>query len=615
MEEDSRLGRSLSFWHYVAINIGAIIGAGWLFAPLGAAAFAGGSMAIAAWLIDGALTLFMALAYAELARLAPRTGAVVRYPQMAHGDLVGFATGALYLVSIASLAPAEAMAVVTYLSYYVGGLVRPAVALGQTVPVLTPKGLLLAVAIVAAIFAINYFGVRLVGWASLALMVWKVAVPLVAIAALLAVGFDASNLFASGPTEAQQAYHLTGLAAAMMAIPITGVAYATLGFRQAVEYSGEGSRPSRDVPLAVVASVALSLAIFVLLQVAFVGAIRWSEVHPVVTLSNGTTVTLTNETLSPGQWASLASSTLSSSPLATELALLGLGGLGALMVVDSWVSPFGNAVVQMGNLARVVYGMAANGHLPRGLRSLNRYAVPGLGLVVALALGLLFMVPLPSWYAIGSFAVLTTLLTYVTGGTALGVFGAEAGGGAYAYAVGLLGAVSAALLAYWAGAVPMMPVFVAFLGALAAYAVIRSLGGPAAEKAVAAGYAAAVAVTSYFMLARSFYPLDVGQAGPSAALYFWASFAASAAATAAALAALAAIDGGAREHLRLGAWYVALVFAIVAVDALGPFGLAAAAGDPPQIPFPYDLAVVSAVAAAAYAASVLAARGRASPRG
>ena len=62
-----------------------------------------------------------------------------------------------------------------------------------------------------------------------------------------------------------------------------------------------------------------------------------------------------------------------------------------LLIIDAWVSPLGNSIVQMGNLARIVYGMAANGHLPSKLTSLNRYAVPGLGLLVALARGS------PSW--------------------------------------------------------------------------------------------------------------------------------------------------------------------------------------------------------------------------
>jgi len=129
VESDLKLSRSLGFWHYVSINIGAIIGAGWLLAPLGAAAFAG-PLSIASWLVAAVLVIFMALAYAYLAGLAPRTGGVVRYPQMAHGDLVGFVTGVLYLLSISSLMPAEAIAVVSYASYYVPGLVTKATVLG-----------------------------------------------------------------------------------------------------------------------------------------------------------------------------------------------------------------------------------------------------------------------------------------------------------------------------------------------------------------------------------------------------------------------------------------------------------------------------------------------------
>ncbi len=609
VEQDERLSRSLGFWQYVALNIGAIIGAGWLFASLGAASFAGGIESLIAWAIDGVLVIFMALSYAYLAGLLPRSGAVVRYPQLVHGDLVGFTVGFLYMISIGSLLPAEAVAVVQYASYYIPGLVRTATVLGQPVVVPDTRGLLLALAIVALTYVVNYYGVRLVGSVSLGLMVWKVAVPLITIAALLVLAFKPSNLFLGGVTDASQDYHVTGLAAAMMAIPLTGIAYASLGFRQAIEYSGEGRSSGRDVPKAVVVSVLFSLAIFVLLQVAFVGAIDWSKIHPLATLSSGKTVILSNETLSPGSWAALSTSSIASAPIASELAMAGLGALNVLLIIDAWVSPLGNAIIQMGNLARIVYGVAANGHLPRRFSSLNRYAVPGIGLAMALGLGLLFLVPLPSWYAIGSYALLTTLLTYVTGGTVLGVLAVRVTHDRRYLIIALLGSVSAALLAYWAGVLAMMPVFATFVVALAAMLVIRARSlGDRRLMAVSITYAAVEAVLVGIMLTLDFYPLSSGLNVGIAEVEATFTIAIAGTAVATALALYAAHRLGNREMraaVRSGAWYVGLIIGIMAVDALGPFGLAPLLGGDPPLAFPYDLIVMAAVAATAFAVSVL----------
>lgn len=605
VEEDGKLSRSLGFWHYVAINIGSIIGSGWLLAPLGAAAF-DGDLSVASWVVASVLVAFMALSYSYLASLMPRTGAVVRYPQVTHGDMVGFSAGALYLVSIASLMPAEAIAIVSYASYYVPGLVRTATSLGQSLVVLTPKGLLVALAIVAFIFLINYYGVKLVGNVSLALMVWKIAVPVIVIASLLALAFNFHNLELGGTTAASLR-GLGGAAAVLAAIPLTGIVYSELGFRQAVEYGGEGRSSSKDVPKAVVASVAISATLFILLEVAFIGGLRWSQIHPVETLPNGTAVVLRNVSVTPGNWSALSTSNIAAAPLSTELALVGLGSLSVVMLIDAWVSPLGNAIIQMGNLGRIVYGMAANGHLPRALRSLNRYAVPGLGLIVALALGLVFMIPFPSWYAIGSFAVLTTLLTYVTGGTSLGAL-AKGRSSAAVKVIAGLGAVAAAIVAYWAGLIAMIPVFIAFNSAVAAYLLIRSLTPVSPPKAaVAVAYAGLTAFVDYDLAARVFYPLSSGLAVSERAVAaaLEVSLLTSVVSTAAALALFYSIgDLRDKVSIRSGFWYVLLVFSLFTVDAVGPYGLSSVFGDAPSLPFPLDLVAVAALAAIAYVLSV-----------
>ena len=53
--------------------------------------------------------------------------------------------------------------------------------------------------------------------------------------------------------------------------------FSYLGFRTAIDLGGESSNPGRHIPMAVIGSVLISAAIYILLQVAFLMALRPSD--------------------------------------------------------------------------------------------------------------------------------------------------------------------------------------------------------------------------------------------------------------------------------------------------------------------------------------------------
>src|SRR5699024_9548581 len=70
------------------------------------------------------------------------------------------------------------------------------------------------------------------------------------------------------------------------AVTGAGIAYSFNGFRMPIEFAGESRRPQKDVPRAIILSVLVGLLIYLLLQIAFLGATPeamlsdgWSEVH------------------------------------------------------------------------------------------------------------------------------------------------------------------------------------------------------------------------------------------------------------------------------------------------------------------------------------------------
>ncbi|WP_287961314.1 amino acid permease, partial [Acidiplasma sp.] len=101
MKQDKRLRKALNTWDLYFLSLGGIIGSGWLFA---AAASAGttGPAATLSWLIGGILVLFIALVYAELGSMIPRTGAISRYGHYSHGGVAGLFFGWTYFLSAVS---------------------------------------------------------------------------------------------------------------------------------------------------------------------------------------------------------------------------------------------------------------------------------------------------------------------------------------------------------------------------------------------------------------------------------------------------------------------------------------------------------------------------------
>ena len=55
----------------------------------------------------------------------------------------------------------------------------------------------------------------------------------------------------------------------------TGIVWAYEGFRQGLEYAGEGKNPQRDAPLGVILALIATIILYILLEITFIGAINW----------------------------------------------------------------------------------------------------------------------------------------------------------------------------------------------------------------------------------------------------------------------------------------------------------------------------------------------------
>ena len=95
----------------------------------------------------------VAFTFAELSAMLPLTGSSSRIPLYTHGTLASFVFAWMIWLSYAALAPTEVQAVIQYVAYFYPDLLHPNNAL-------THSGLVLAIALMLLISAINVFSLR-----------------------------------------------------------------------------------------------------------------------------------------------------------------------------------------------------------------------------------------------------------------------------------------------------------------------------------------------------------------------------------------------------------------------------------------------------------------------
>jgi amino acid transporter len=361
-------------------SLGGIIGSGWLLGPLTAAKIAGPS-AIIAWLIGGVAVLLLSFVYAELATAFPRAGAVIAFPKLSHGNLMATVLSFVVFLGYASVAPAEASAVITYASNYITGLVDKG-------GVLTTLGFIVSAALLAVFAVVNMLAIKTVLAINSTLTWWKIAIPVLTIIVFLLFGFHASNFSSHGFAPA-------GASGVFSAVATSGIVFSYLGFRQAVELAGESSNPKRNLPIAIIGSVSIGLIVYVGLQISFIGALNPSDI------AKG--------------WANVNFKG-AFGPFAGLASLIGMGWLAVLLYIDAFVSPTGTGIIYFTTTSRVLYATGKEGLIGGNFfAKLSVAGVPLVGVLVTFLVGLLFLVPFPSWQGIVTFISSATVLSYGTG--------------------------------------------------------------------------------------------------------------------------------------------------------------------------------------------------------
>lgn len=329
----SGLKRDLGLADAVGVGLGAIIGAG-IFVVAGRAAGIAGSGLLIALVIAGAAAACNGLSTAALAARYPTSGGVYEYGYELLNPWAGFAAGWLFLVSKASAGAVAASALGS--------------SVAMAFPGIPPQAG--AAAVVAAMAAANWIGIKKTGWLNLAIVA-------ITIGSLLAFVIAAIPAADWSTIKLSEGVDWQSIAAASAL-----VFFCYTGYARIATLAEEVKEPETTIPRAVVCTIVISVGLYVV-----VAACMLATLDQAVLRGSEAPLLMAAEAL--GTWPARA------------------------VFVGSLFALAGVLLSQVLGMSRVVLAMARRDDLPSGLAAVHEQtgiprravaAVSGLVLVLAL---------------------------------------------------------------------------------------------------------------------------------------------------------------------------------------------------------------------------------------
>ena len=269
------LRRVLGVNALIAIGLGTMLGG--IFSTVGAGSNAAGPAVIAAFGLSGLTCVFVALCYAELASMVPVAGSAYTYAYAALGEFVAWVIGwdliLEYGFSVAPLAATLSASLQQLFAKLGFGLPGWA----QTAHVTFTNGgvdlahsqidliAALAIVLLAILLAI---GIRESAGTNVGLVVIQ----------LVALGAFVLGLAGAVRPGAYHPFAPLGLGGIVNSAALVFFAY--IGFDTVTVASEEARNPARDVPRAIIGSLAIGAVLFIAVTAVAVGVVAWDKMNP-----------------------------------------------------------------------------------------------------------------------------------------------------------------------------------------------------------------------------------------------------------------------------------------------------------------------------------------------
>ncbi|MFI1509528.1 amino acid permease [Streptomyces sp. NPDC020597] len=259
------LRRTLGLWQLTMISIGATLGTG-IFVVLGEAVPKAGPAVTLSFVIAGLTALFSALSYAELAGTIPVAGSSYSYAYATMGELIAWICGWCLVLEYGVSVAAVAVGWGEYLNELLDGTI------GVTIPdVLSAPpgdgGVFNLPALVVVLLAMAFLlgGARESARANTVMVAVKIAA-LVLFCAIGVQGFRSGNYA-----------HFMPLGMAGVSAAGATLFFSYIGFDAASTAGEEAKNAQRDLPRAIMLSLVIVTALYVLVAAVAVGAKPWQR--------------------------------------------------------------------------------------------------------------------------------------------------------------------------------------------------------------------------------------------------------------------------------------------------------------------------------------------------
>jgi APA family basic amino acid/polyamine antiporter len=349
LEGRGRLLRVLGVVFGMAVTVGITVGMGILRTPGEVASqLPNRWLFLGAWALGGVYALFGAVSVAELGTMIPRSGGFYVFARRALGEYPGFIVGWSDWLSTCGTVAAVALVIGEYA--------------GLLVPALAGRGLAVASGVTIVFALLQWRGVR---WGSRSQELTSLLKTL-AFAALIAACFVYGGRGSTGAAAVETRTALTvpsglGLLTAVV-LALQGIIYTYDGWYSTVYFGEEVRDTARSVPRAMVGSVLLVIAVYLLFNAALL------RVLPIEQLAG--------QKLAAG---------------AAAEAVFGPRGavvIGVVAILSLLASVNGNTLTA----PRVVYAMSRDRLFWRGASRVNRGGTPTVSLALSTAAAVLLIV-------------------------------------------------------------------------------------------------------------------------------------------------------------------------------------------------------------------------------
>lgn len=379
----TKFHKHISTFSLMMTGITSIVGSGWLLSTQKIANVAGPA-GIISWVIGAVIALIVGLLFVEMGSVYPSAGGIGYYSNVTHGRFCGFLTSWINWLCIVAVPPVEAQGIIQYLSQ-----LSPLWNRFYDIPShsLTHIGIVAALGLMLAFMFINYWSVKLfIRFNNIFTMI-KIIVPLLTIVALVYSGFHPHN-FTDHPEGGFMPF---GWKSVFVSIVSCGVVMSFNGFQAPLTFSEEIESPRRMLPIAVAGSILISLLLYVLLQIAFVGS-------------------LSPTLLSHSGWAGINFR----SPYVQLLLAANLQIMVTIVYIGSVISPGVCGAAFTASGSRIMYSLAREGHLPHFLSIVHPvFRNPRNSIIMTTLIGSVFLFLFRGWYQLVAVISVLHLFSYI----------------------------------------------------------------------------------------------------------------------------------------------------------------------------------------------------------